>query len=291
MDDPTSSLQVIRRAYPELAINSVEPHNHEGQFNNLLIINDELIFRFPRYADGVASILKEIRVLSRIQGCTTLPIPNPIYSSQETDRVGEVFMGYPCLPGETLWQPVFTQIEDERIIDRWGEQLAGFLRELHAIPSQTIGNNFPLQDGLAEWKNLYADIRKHLFAFMRPEARDEVSFHFEDFLKNPALHSYQPALRHGDFGFGNILYDPQTMNISGVIDFGFVGLGDPAIDFASASVLGEKIFKRICQAYPNSHSMLERARFYRGTYALQEALHGLRKDDQEAFESGIEPYR
>jgi len=291
MDDPTSSLQVIRRAYPELAINSVEPHNHEGQFNNLLIINDELIFRFPRYADGVASILKEIRVLSRIQGSTTLPIPNPIYSSQETDRVGEVFMGYPCLPGETLWQPVFTQIEDERIIDRWGEQLAGFLRELHAIPSQTIGNNFPLQDGLAEWKNLYADIRKHLFAFMRPEARDEVSFHFEDFLKNPALHSYQPALRHGDFGFGNILYDPQTMNISGVIDFGFVGLGDPAIDFASASVLGEKIFKRICQAYPNSHSMLERARFYRGTYALQEALHGLRKDDQEAFESGIEPYR
>jgi len=291
MDDPTSSLQVIRRAYPELAINSVEPHNHEGQFNNLLIINDELIFRFPRYVDGVASILKEIRVLSRIQGCTTLPIPNPIYSSQETDRVGEVFMGYPCLPGETLWQPVFTQIEDERIIDRWGEQLAGFLRELHAIPSQTIGNNFPLQDGLAEWKNLYADIRKHLFAFMRPEARDEVSFHFEDFLKNPALHSYQPALRHGDFGFGNILYDPQTMNISGVIDFGFVGLGDPAIDFASASVLGEKIFKRICQAYPNSHSMLERARFYRGTYALQEALHGLRKDDQEAFESGIEPYR
>ncbi len=291
MDDPTSSLQVIRRAYPELAINSVEPHNHEGQFNNLLIINDELIFRFPRYADGVASILKEIRVLSRIQGCTTLPIPNPIYSSQETDRVGEVFMGYPCLPGETLWQPVLTQIDDERIIARWGEQLAGFLRELHAIPAQTIGDNLPLQDGLAEWENLYADIRKHLFAFMRPEARDEVSFHFEDFFKNPALHSYQPTLRHGDFGFGNILYDPQTMNISGVIDFGFVGLGDPAIDLASASVLGEKIFKRICQAYPNSHSLLDRAWFYRGTYALQEALHGLRKDDQEAFESGIEQYR
>ena len=291
MDDPTNSLQMIRRAYPELAINSVEPHNHEGQFNNLLIINDELVFRFPRYPDGVTSILKEIRVLSRIQGRTSLPIPNPIYSSQETQRVGEVFMGYPCLPGETLWQPVLTQIEDERIIDRWGEQLAAFLRELHAIPAPTYGDDLPVQDGLAEWETLYADIRKHLFAYMRPDARDEVSFHFEDFLKNSALHSYPPALRHGDFGFGNILYDPQSMNISGVIDFGFVGLGDPAIDFASASVLGEKIFKRICQTYPNSHSLLERARFYRGTYALQEALHGLRKDDQEAFESGIEQYR
>jgi aminoglycoside 2''-phosphotransferase len=259
MDDPTSSLQVIRRAYPDLPIHSVQPHNHEGQFNNLLIINDELVFRFPRYVDGVASILNETRILSRIQGRTSLPIPNPIYSSQGTQRVGEV--------------------------------LAGFLQELHAISLQTLGDDLPLQDGLSEWVNLYADIREHLFEWMRPQARDEVSFHFEDFLRDPALHSYQPALRHGDFGFGNILYDPQAMNISGVIDFGFVGLGDPAIDLASASVLGDKIYKKICQAYPNSHTMLDRARFYRGTYALQEALHGLLKDDQEAFESGIEQYR
>lgn len=291
MDDPTSSLQVIRQAYPELTIHSVQPHNQEGQFNNLLIINDELVFRFPRYPEGVASILNEIRILSRIQGCTSLPIPNPIYCSQETDRIGEVFMGYPCLPGETLWRPVMAQIEDERIFDRWGAQLAGFLTELHAVPTQIMGSDLPLQDGLAEWVNLYADIRKHLFEWMRPQARDEVCFHFEDFLKKPALHSYQPALRHGDFGFGNILYDPQSLNISGVIDFGFVGLGDPAIDLASASVLGERIFKKICQAYPNSQTMLERARFYRGTYALQEALHGLLKGDQEAFESGIEQYR
>ena len=52
MDDPTSALQVIRRAYPDLPIHSVEPHNNEGQFNNLLVVNDELVFRFPRYPDA-----------------------------------------------------------------------------------------------------------------------------------------------------------------------------------------------------------------------------------------------
>ncbi len=37
--------------------------------------------------------------------------------------------------------------------------------------------------------------------------------------------------------------------------------------------------------------MLSRARFYVGTFALQEALNGLEDGDQEAFENGIAQYR
>lgn len=37
--------------------------------------------------------------------------------------------------------------------------------------------------------------------------------------------------------------------------------------------------------------MLERAAFYRGTFALQEAYYGLRDGNQEAFEDGIAQYR
>jgi aminoglycoside 2''-phosphotransferase len=36
--------------------------------------------------------------------------------------------------------------------------------------------------------------------------------------------------------------------------------------------------------------MLARARFYRGTFALEEALHGFKNNDREAFESGMEQY-
>ncbi|MCP4426075.1 MAG: phosphotransferase [Chloroflexi bacterium] len=36
--------------------------------------------------------------------------------------------------------------------------------------------------------------------------------------------TYKPSLRHGDFGTGNILYNPQRQAISGIIDFGFAGL-------------------------------------------------------------------
>jgi hypothetical protein len=37
--------------------------------------------------------------------------------------------------------------------------------------------------------------------------------------------------------------------------------------------------------------LLERANFYRGSFALYEALHGFRNNDQEAFTSGMEEYR
>ncbi|WP_237762871.1 hypothetical protein [Paenibacillus sp. A3] len=37
--------------------------------------------------------------------------------------------------------------------------------------------------------------------------------------------------------------------------------------------------------------LLERVKFYQGTFALQEALFGLENDDPEAFHAGIEAYR
>jgi aminoglycoside 2''-phosphotransferase len=125
---------------------------------------------------------------------------------------------------------------------------------------------------------------------MRSNARNEVSAHFEAFIANPKLHAFAPALRHGDFGSCNILHDPRNEQITGIIDFGFAGLGDPAVDLASVSTYGERFFQRFLQYYRASDAVLARARFYRGTYALQEALHGFKNDDRAAFESGMEAY-
>ena len=53
---------------------------------------------------------------------------------------------------------------------------------------------------------------------------------------------------------------------------------------------GEPFFARYGKAYPNIEFMLDRAHFYRGTYALSEALYGIKHDDREAFASGIAAY-
>jgi aminoglycoside 2''-phosphotransferase len=106
--------------------------------------------------------------------------------------------------------------------------------------------------------------------------------------------SHQPVLRHGDFGPSNILFDAASRTISGIIDFGSAGLGDPALDVAGVMGpfgYGEAFVRSIADFYPAVETFLDRARFYVGTFAVQEALWGLEHGDQGAFNSGISAYR
>ena len=86
------------------------------------------------------------------------------------------------------------------------------------------------------------------------------------------------------------MHDNKTQAISGIIDFDEMGIGDPAIDIAAISCYGEQFFKRLYSIYPEIDWTLYSVQFYKGTYALQEALHGFENNDQEAFENGIAKY-
>lgn len=288
MDKQTIYLQRINEAYPSLDIRSARLHTSDGQFNDILYINDDLLFRFPRYEEGIGDFLREIKMLQRLQGYVSLPIPDPIYVRAETRRVGSIFMGYKMLAGRPLFRETLNSIRDEATLESFAHQLADFLYGLHHLSPAEIGLNLPAPHPLAESKSLFSDIEKHLFPFMRRGARDSVIRHFNDYFNDPGLHEFQRSMIHGDFGGSNILFDSDT--ITGIIDFSFAGLNDPARDIAAVSTYGDAFFARICAYYPNIHSLLSRTSFYRGTFALYEALHGLRNNDKEAFASGMEQY-
>jgi aminoglycoside 2''-phosphotransferase len=150
----------------------------------------------------------------------------------------------------------------------------------------------PVGDGREAWQQMYDRLQTEVFGSMRPDARDAVARRFEAFLTEPSHFAYQPVLRHGDFGGSNILYDPMTGEISGVIDFGFAGLGDPAVDLAALSWYGETFLYQVFSVYPElaAPSVQERARFYRGTHALQQALWALETGDEAEFADGIADY-
>jgi aminoglycoside 2''-phosphotransferase len=123
---------------------------------------------------------------------------------------------------------------------------------------------------------------------MRPDAREQTTTHFEGYLSQTGKYAFVPTLRHGDFGTVNLLYDAQAQTMTGVLDFGGTGLGDPAVDCAGIySGYGEAFLHRCQAAYPEIDGMMERVRFYFGTFALEEALFGIEHDDREAFNAGI----
>ncbi len=289
MDKLSSFLPSIHASCPDLDIRSARLYPDEGQFNDILVVNEKYVFRFPKHSQGVELLLKESQILRAIRSRLPLPIPDPIYLSQDR-QVGKVFAGYPMLPGEPLWREMLEGIPDEDTLQRLADQLAGFLKELHSIPISSVGLDLPIHETREQWAALYQDIRQHLFERMRPEAQDGIQDLFEEYLAHPRSYDFQPAFRHGDFGPSNILFDRQTRRISGILDFAFAGPGDPAVDLAAVSMYGEPFVKRFGVVYPEIEAMWGRMRFFKSTFALQEAIYGYHAGDRKALESGLEDY-
>lgn len=284
-------IQQLHKHYPQLSIDTVTL-NQDGQYNDVLMINDELVFRFAKVPDAIKTLHHEVTILHSIQNRVSLAIPNPIYENVVTSVVGETFMGYAKIAGEPLWVEALAAITTPEAKKQLAVQLAEFLRELHSIPIQTLlFAQLPLMDTRSEWTDLYEQIQNKLFTYMRPDARQQVANHFEHFLNTPQLYDFGPVLRHGDFGPGNILFDPAQLSITGIIDFGSVNLGDPAVDFAALyGSYGEDFYQQCAAIYPAMVAALPRLHFYRGTFALREALFGIENGDVTAFHNGIANY-
>lgn len=289
----------ILTVLPGLSLDWVE--TARGQFNDVLIINKTWVFRFPRYREGVARLVAEGKLLQILQDQLPLAVPRPVHQNFEPPVPGLAFLGYPYLPGEPLTPQWLSEVRDEFIRDDLSRQLARFLRTLHDFPLSGLPVTLPgniasegLQEGRIIWENMYAEVRQKLFPAMRPDARKQVTAHFEIYLDDSKLHDFTPALRHGDFGGDNILWDPKKGTVNAVIDFSSCAVGDPAYDLASIWTLGEDFFQRLAPRYEPGAShreiLLSRARFYRGTFALEEALAGLRYNDRQAYQHGIEDF-
>jgi aminoglycoside 2''-phosphotransferase len=289
-DKKSLYLQRIRQRYPDLPVEKIEYLEDAGQFNDVLVLNDEIIFRFPRTQRVAEGLLVEKAILSRIQMAVPLPVPRPAFSSAGEHAVGQVFVGYYRIPGEPLLVETVAAapLRQRR---RLTQQLGGFLKALHDFPPEYIGIDLPEYDSLAYWAQMYAEIQERLFPLMRPDARGQVTLLFEKALSQPDRLAFEPRLRHGDLGPGNILYEPETGKISGIIDFSEAGLGDPAVDLAALSLYGAEFLEDLFAIYPELIGMAERARFYRSTFALQEALAGARDSDPLALERGLNSYR
>ena len=288
-------LSQIRTELRGIVIQQVDTAS--GQYNDVVIINQEWIFRFPRFREDVARTQQEVRVLEALQGRLPLPIPNPEVKRLDPPVPGLAFTGYRRLPGVPLSRGALDAAQGP-VRENIAGQLARFLRALHGIPLAELGELGPLmiepKDGRADWERLYGEVREKLFPAMRPDARKDVSRHFEAYLDEPSLHHFDPCLRHGDFGGSNILWDPQQGAATAVLDFTFCALGDPALDLAAASTLGDEFFPSLLEVYaplPLTRGALQaRARFYRGVFALEEALDGLRLNDAEAYQAGMAQY-
>ena len=239
-DQQRSYLETIHTVYPGIDVRSARLLSHDGEFNDILIVNGDLVFRFPRYTENIPGFLREIKLLAKLQMHLPLPIPQPIYHSDTSGEPGKTFMGYRLIQGQPLFSEVMNNITDEASLYILAEQLADFLTKLHQLPHDMLDLDIPVQT-MPEWTHtFFGEVREHLFPLMRTDASLGLAGYFDNYFNSPDLQLYQPAIIHGDFGGSNVLF--HNNRISGILDFSSVCYSDSALDIASVSTYGEQFF-------------------------------------------------
>lgn len=269
----------IRELFPELAIDSVRL-NSEGLLNDIVIVNDELVFRFVKIGFGFTDPLVEARVLRFLRKYITLEIPEPFYESQE-------LLAYRLIPGQTLRRDQLMRLSDadQQVV---ADQLAEFFKQLHSIPlSDAAAHKIPMADALMKyerWVNVFERIKEKVFPLLLPHVRDWVSEHFESHLADKRNFEYELRVVDTDIPPYHILFDNEQKRISGIIDFGCAGLGDPAIDLGVILYnYGESFLDRFYHIYPEAESYLKRARFYAGANEVRWLLTGIERNNPMWF--------
>ena len=87
------------------------------------------------------------------------------------------------------------------------------------------------------WCRLREDTRRLLRSRLTAREHQRLDRWWDEFLADPDVRHYQPAVRHGDLWYGNLLVQPGG-TLSAVLDWERVALADPAQDLALARHLG-----------------------------------------------------
>ncbi len=83
------------------------------------------------------------------------------------------------------------------------------------------------------------------------------------------------------------------LNVATAVKRGVYTVHESLVIYDFAGILngyGEFFLRRFDKTYPEIESFWERIWFYKGTFALLEALFGIENNDKEAFSNGIEAY-
>ncbi len=244
---------VVQRCFPTIKRPTVRFLYHGT--HNVYEVEGRYVFRFPSMflpaVERSQLVRREADVLNGLRNHLTVRIPSPAFVEVDSDYP---FIGYEKIPGSSLtWHYSKTPKERRRCI---AEQVGEFLGELHSldltqISSGTVGSSFDVESDRKEWSKFYDRVVEITYPNLSPTQRQWSDALFNDFLDHDENFDYEPVLVHGDFDSSNILVDPETLEVTGIIDFEETRMYDPAADFLFQRE-GAEFLASILKRYPRA---------------------------------------
>jgi aminoglycoside phosphotransferase (APT) family kinase protein len=190
-------------------------------------------FRFPRRAIAVPGFRRELAVLPAVGPRLPLPIPVPQWVGTDDDAEPWPFAGAALLHGRELAEAELPETDRQPA----AAALGGFLRVLHdpatcaaveaALPVDPMQRAWPAARAEHTDAALEALVAHGLWA------GDPVVARLLAAARRLGPPTADPVLVHGDLHVRHVLVD-EAGSPSGVLDWGDVCRGDPAIDLAIA---------------------------------------------------------
>lgn len=192
----------------------------EGRTAWTYLVDDEWIVQIPRYQHVAEAARTQAAVLPVVAEHVPFAVPAPEVIAHHH---GHPVVRHRKLPGRAL-QPG----------DRWRD-LAAVLRALHRVPVEAVAPLLGL-DTAPPWRQRWAQFRDQL----------DASPHVPDDLRRPLVTALDQlpdpeelTFVHADLAAEHVLVDPGTRRPTGLIDFDWATVGDPALDFVGLlSALG-----------------------------------------------------
>jgi aminoglycoside phosphotransferase (APT) family kinase protein len=283
--------RLVERQFPELAPASLEPLG-TGWDNVAYEVNGRWVFRFPRRKIAEGLIENEARILPRLSRHLPLRIPEPVWLGRPEGDYPYPFAGYERLPGVTACAVAWTP--EERL--RNAPLLGRFLAALHGIPvdDATLARGPGDELGRADLRKRAPMILERLAKVeaQHPEVEGATIRAWVSRLVDTPPWKQRACWAHGDLYARHLLVD-EHHTLTGVLDWGDVHLGDPAVDLCIAfTFLPPEAREAFREAYGDiDEATWDRARFRAFHYGVALLQYGPSVGDEAITQVGWDALR
>lgn len=216
---------LIRRQFPQWAALPVRPVEKSGHDNRTFHLGDAMAVRLPSGPAYQAQAEKEARWLPYLQAHLDFPVSAPLAAGRP-----EADFPYPWSVNQWIEGDVLRDCEDIGT-DQLARDLAAALRALQRIDCS--GGPAGGEHNFFRGCSLRIYSRQTLEAVEQLKDRLPAERLLEIWAKCLSIPCDRPPVWvHGDIAPGNILM--RAGRFYGLIDFGILGTGDPACDYAMA---------------------------------------------------------
>ncbi len=252
-------ISYINSKYPQLKIDKIDCNFNDGKHADIVIVNEKEVFKFSKFDWSAGYIENEVNVLELMGKSLYVQVPKA-----EKIETGVAKLSY--IKGEPLFRNYLMQ-QGSRIYDMFAEQTAMFLKQLHStsLKGEVSKKIHECQACMSseDWLDKFEEIERKVFPYCDSYSKEYCRLVFRPLMADEHFTDYQPVLIHGDFMPYHILVNKDTNRLSGIIDFGMSGIGDPAYDIGLLlDNYGEAFVRRMGRYYKNIMIYMDRARFY-----------------------------